>query len=193
MAASDKQGNREQEISQISRSLKSLAKDNKLPIDYILTIGKHLLHGLKYIHSKGYIFRDISLGNILYTINPPRICWNDFGVAITYNFAGNTSRFTGTSMFASNANLSNLTPSYWDDLESLGYLLIYLINDNKLPWSDIKVNMKTKKGTEEFAKQRDISSALTNSNMNNYIKYIFSKDRNVIPTEEDYQILYKYL
>lgn len=173
-------------------SLDNLSSKNKLSTDYILNIGKYLLEGLRYIHSKGFIFRDVSLGNILYTFNPPRFCWNDFGVSIQYEYSKNVRKFTGTAKFASNANLSNLNPSYWDDLESLGYLLIYLIN-GKLPWSDIKANTKTLKGSLEYAKQRDITPALTNPNMYNYIKYIFSKDRNIPPTEQDYNNLINYL
>ena len=45
-------------------------------------------------------------------------------------------------MFASLNSCRGYSKSRRDDIESALYILCYLLNDSKLPWSDIKVKIK---------------------------------------------------
>ena len=44
-------------------------------------------------------------------------------------------KFTGNYLFASSNSCKGMSKSRKDDLESVVYLLIYLLNNNKLPWA----------------------------------------------------------
>ena len=52
------------------------------------------------------------------------------------------NRFTGNFMFASLNSCRGFNKSRRDDIESAFYILIYLINGNKLPWSNISEHYK---------------------------------------------------
>lgn len=127
----------------------------KLSLKCVLMIGIKLLERIKIIHQKGIIHRDIKPDNILSGSNNDndKLFLIDFGLAKTYlNPRGEhiemtyDNRLIGTREFVS-VNIHNgITPSRRDDIESLGYLLIYLLQ-GKLPWSDINntdINEKNK-------------------------------------------------
>ncbi|KAF7544204.1 hypothetical protein G7046_g9834 [Stylonectria norvegica] len=111
----------------------------------ILLIAEQAITRIKYIHSRGFLHRDIkpenflmgsgSQGNVLYTI--------DFGLAKEFceakqdRNAGGRS-VGGTIRYASLNNHNRLEQSWGDDLESLGYVLIYLAR-GLLPWQELEV------------------------------------------------------
>ena len=108
----------------------------------ICMIALQCLDRLEYIHSKDIIHRDIKPLNV--TIgkeNPNVIYLIDFGFAHKFRSTRtgkhikfkNLKKILGSMRYLSiNANKGN-EQSRRDDLESLGYMLIYLSN-NTLPW-----------------------------------------------------------
>ncbi|KAG6369303.1 kinase-like domain-containing protein [Boletus reticuloceps] len=103
------------------------------------------LSSLQYIHSRGYVHGDVQPFNILIGVDPsPAVFLVDFGLSKPYRHltTGKHVPFrwkcdlTGTPTFASiNGHLGGETGRR-DDLESMVYVLIYLLSGS-LPWLQI--------------------------------------------------------
>ena len=131
---------------QLGQTLEShlFARDEAFTPACCYKIGLQLLDQIKLIHETGYTFNDIKLDNIL--VGYPtslsdhkeflhKIKIIDFGLAIKYiNEDGNHIEaskerfFQGNLIFASKYCFNLITHSRRDDLISLSYLLLYLID-----------------------------------------------------------------
>ncbi|KAG1844790.1 kinase-like domain-containing protein [Suillus subluteus] len=117
----------------------------------VVNLGDQLLSRLEYIHSHNYVHGDIKPQNVLVGLGHLRhtAFIIDFGIAKEYwNTATRVhipfrqnQRLTGTPAFASINNHLGVDPGRRDDLESLTYMLIYLLHGS-LPWltSDEKLS-----------------------------------------------------
>lgn len=94
---------------------------------------------------------DIKLENILIGYkDPAKIYMIDFGLSqpyVDFNTGyhvqkTNLSYFSGNFMFASLNSCRGNNKSRRDDIESIFYLMIYLYNNNYLPWRDFKGTFK---------------------------------------------------
>ena len=106
-------------------------------------IAHQCLSRLKELHDRGYVHRDIKPENILMgnQNNPHKIYIVDFGLSTTFKKQALNARKTyngeiGTIKFCPLASHYGLEQFPKDDLESLGYMLIYLVN-KRLPWSGL--------------------------------------------------------
>ena len=130
-------------------------KKEKSNIKNVCMVALQILDRLEYIHSKNYIHRDIKPQNFVNGRNDPNIIYIiDFGFSHQYR-----SSRTGKHIKYKNRKLTIGSLSYLsingnmgyeqsrrDDLESLGYMLIFLATGN-LPWFEIeksKINKKLK-------------------------------------------------
>jgi serine/threonine protein kinase len=114
----------------------------------ICMIAIQLLDRLEYIHSKYVIHRDLKPENIMVDLETKSIVYLiDFGMAKKYR-SGKTKkhikfsipyRLTGTARYCSVNALRGTEQSRRDDLESAGYVLIYLANKKFLPWMGLNV------------------------------------------------------
>lgn len=107
---------------------------------------------LKDLHSLSFVHNDIKLENILIgSENPGNIFLIDFGLSSQFNSKDNSNRnihhekkklgvFSGNFMFSSRGSCKGYSKSRRDDVESVFYLLVFLMNKNLLPWSSINMS-----------------------------------------------------
>jgi len=129
----------------IGPSLEQLLKScgGKFSILTTILIGKQILKIINHIHSKGVVHRDIKPDNFLVKINTNMLYTIDMGLCKKFiDVEGQhiplvrTKKFVGTLRYASLNSHRGLELSRRDDLESIMYVLIYLIK-GKLPWQSI--------------------------------------------------------
>jgi len=120
----------------------------------VLMLADQMIGRVEYVHNKNFIHRDIKPDNFLMGIGRHcnKLFMIDFGLAKKYR--DNRTRqhiayredknLTGTARYASiNAHLG-IEQSRRDDMESLGYVLMYF-NRGSLPWQGLKAATKKQK------------------------------------------------
>ncbi|KAI1234250.1 hypothetical protein IHE44_0003967 [Lamprotornis superbus] len=127
---------------------------SKFTMKTVLMLADQMISRIEYVHTKNFIHRDIKPDNFLMGIGRHcnKLFLIDFGLAKKYR--DNRTRqhipyredknLTGTARYASiNAHLG-IEQSRRDDMESLGYVLMYF-NRTSLPWQGLKAATKKQK------------------------------------------------
>lgn len=137
-------------INLLGESLQSLmTRKQTFSLKLVLQIGIQIINLLKVLHEYGFIHRDVKPDNFLLGLNnkSKQIHIIDFGFCKSYLIDGKhidssqkSSNLLGTPNFASINAHHFYELSRRDDLESLGYMLLYFYNGGKLTWSDINSN-----------------------------------------------------
>jgi serine/threonine protein kinase len=128
-------------IDLLDKSLFDLIKEKqKLRLDQVVKIGENLIKIIQEIHEAGIIHRDIKPENFMFKNDELKII--DFGLSKKYirnnkhiELESNKS-IVGTPYFISTHIHAGLTPSRRDDVESIGYILVYLLFGT-LPWLNL--------------------------------------------------------
>ena len=158
-----------------------------------------LLDRLEFVHSKYIIHRDIKPENIMIDLETKRIIYLiDFGLAKKYRSTRTgrhikftiPRRLTGTARFSSVNALRGTEQSRRDDLESLGYVLIYFANRGDLPWNGLNIPDKIERYRKIYYIKKNIKLEDLCKRMEHefleYIKYV----RNLqFEDEPDYNYL----
>jgi len=117
-------------------------KHGKFSIKTILLLGEQLIEILKNVHSRGVLHRDIKPENIVLGRgkNYKTIYLIDYGISKRFLkqcgehiILTNYKPFIGTIRYASESAHQGFEQSRKDDLESLGYTLVYIMK-GILPW-----------------------------------------------------------
>ena len=132
----------------------------------ILMIADQMLNRIEFIHSKHLLHRDIKPDNFLMGASPEANILHiiDFGLAKKYRDFKTLSHYpykegknlTGTARYASLRTHEGIEQSRRDDLESIGFVLMYFCNSS-LPWQGIRAASKKQKYKKIYEKKRDTS------------------------------------
>ena len=123
----------------------------KMTVNCVGNLGLQMIEILEYIHNKHIIHRDIKPDNFVMGKNDKSkyLYLLDFGLAKKYRSSTTLKHYpmikkkslAGTARYASINALNGLTQSRRDDLEAVGYVLLYFLR-GKLPWQGLHVKNK---------------------------------------------------
>ena len=130
--------------------------NKKFSLKTVLMLADQMLERVEYIHSKGYIHRDIKPDNFAMGLGKksPILYLFDFGLAKRYvdpktgeHIPYHEGRdLTGTARYASIPTHLGIEQSRRDDIESIAYVLIFMLK-GRLPWQGLKAPNIKKKNT----------------------------------------------
>lgn len=128
--------------------------NRKFSYKTVLLLADQLITRIEFIHARSFIHRDIKPDNFLMGIGRRGSQVNviDFGLAKKFRDQRThlhipyreNKNLTGTARYASINTHLGIEQSRRDDLESLGYVLIYFCRGS-LPWQGLKANTKRQK------------------------------------------------
>ena len=165
--------------------IKLFNKLKKINIKDICLIFIQLIDRLEYIHSKYIIHRDLKPENIMFDLETKKIIYLiDFGFAKKYRSSKTKKHIKyvisniliGSERYGSINTMNGAELSRRDDLESAGYVMMYLSSEKGLPWLASKIKnqkekiiyiKKIKKETTEEQLCENLPKAFCN-----YMKYV---------------------
>ena len=140
--------------------------NKRFSLKTVLMIGIQVLNRIEKLHNRGFIHRDIKPDNFLIGVSKKkkgRIFLIDLGLSKKYITKKNKhipyndkKNFTGSYRYSSIRNHKGIEQSRRDDLESIGYMLIYFLT-KKLPWQGLGGSNKQTKRTKIFNVKKNIS------------------------------------
>lgn len=129
----------------------SSAPEKKFSIRTVCILALQMINILELIHNKHIIHRDIKPDNFVLGLGEKaeNVYLLDFGLAKKYRSSTNYQHYpmknrkklTGTARYASVNALKGYEQSRRDDLEAVGYVLMYFLRGS-LPWQGLPVKAK---------------------------------------------------
>ncbi|XP_023216137.1 casein kinase I-like [Centruroides sculpturatus] len=127
-------------------------RSRRFTMKTVLMLADQMIERIEYVHNKNFIHRDIKPENFLIGLGRHRnmLYLIDFGVAKKYIRKGQHIPYredkgmTGTVSYVSINTHLGIEQSRRDDMESIGYVLMYF-NRGSLPWLGLKAATKKQK------------------------------------------------
>ncbi|XP_057978497.1 casein kinase 1-like protein 2 [Malania oleifera] len=139
----------------------------KLSLKSVLMLADQMINRVEFVHSKSFLHRDIKPDNFLMGLGrrANQVYIIDFGLAKKYRDTSThqhipyreNKNLTGTARYASMNTHLGIEQSRRDDLESLGYVLMYFLKGS-LPWQGLKAG--TKKQKYEKISEKKVSTPI---------------------------------
>ncbi|KAK8860614.1 hypothetical protein M9Y10_012279 [Tritrichomonas musculus] len=137
-------------IDLLGKSLEDHLSANRHPLSLktVLMLADQMIECVQYMHYRHFIHRDIKPDNFVMGLkgsgNENKVFMIDFGLAKRYRDPKSFSHIpyvenkslTGTARYASVNAMQGCEQSRRDDMESLGFVFIYLLK-GKLPWQGL--------------------------------------------------------
>lgn len=140
----------------------------KFSIKTVCLLGYQMISILEYIHIRHIIHRDIKPDNFVMGVDSKNgtLYILDFGLAKKYRSSTtleqypmvNKKKLTGTARYASINALEGLEQSRRDDLEAVGYVLLYFLRGS-LPWQGLRIKSKEDRYKKILEKKRATTSS----------------------------------
>ncbi|GMH22043.1 hypothetical protein Nepgr_023886 [Nepenthes gracilis] len=139
----------------------------KLSLKTVLMLADQMINRVEFVHGKSFLHRDIKPDNFLMGLGrrANQVYMIDFGLAKKYRDSSThqhipyreNKNLTGTARYASMNTHLGIEQSRRDDLESLGYVLVYFLRGS-LPWQGLKAG--TKKQKYEKISEKKVSTSI---------------------------------
>ncbi|XP_057506690.1 casein kinase 1-like protein 2 [Actinidia eriantha] len=141
--------------------------NRKLSLKTVLMLADQMINRVEFVHCKSFLHRDIKPDNFLMGLGrrANQVYVIDFGLAKKFRDTTThqhipyreNKNLTGTARYASTNTHLGIEQSRRDDLESLGYVLMYFLRGS-LPWQGLKAG--TKKQKYEKISERKVSTSI---------------------------------
>jgi len=128
--------------------------NRKLSLKTVLFLADQLISRIEFIHGKNFIHRDMKPDNFLMGLNKKgnQVYVIDFGLAKKFRDQRThqhipyreNKNLTGTARYTSINTHLGIEQSRRDDMEALGYILIYFLQGT-LPWQGLRAKTKAQK------------------------------------------------
>ena len=178
-------------------------QQKKFSIKTVCMIGIQMLDRLEFIHNKNIIHRDIKPDNFVVGLdNKCHIIYVlDFGLSkkfrssrthqhIKFNI---NKKLTGTARYASINALKGCEQSRRDDLEAIGYVLMYFLRGS-LPWQGLHVHKGEDRYKKILLKKKSTSAEeLCKGFPNEFVDYINYTRNLEFEADPDYKYLRELL
>lgn len=160
-------------------------KSNKrMSFKTVSILGIDMITLIKFVHTKGYLHRDIKPDNYMFgrESKNSRLYMIDFGLCKKYLDSDKKhvpiqqgKKLVGTARYASINTHRGLEQGRRDDLESIGYIMIYLIKGS-LPWQGLNIKPGEDHYTKIYQKKMEVKTTELCSGLpkhfSDYIEYV---------------------
>ncbi|XP_047962799.1 casein kinase I-like isoform X2 [Salvia hispanica] len=157
-------------IDLLGQSLEDLFSfcSKKLSLKTVLMLADQMITRLEFIHSRGILHQDVKPENFLMGLGrrASQVYAIDFGLAKMYRDSSHrhipfrsrgSEHLTGTVRYASLNTHEGYEQSRRDDLESLGFALMYFLKGS-LPWQGLKARTRLEKHNK--IKEKKVSTSV---------------------------------